>query len=238
VMDMMEICQLTLTWKEIAVCAKHALLGLEYLHKKKIIHRDVKAANLLLTEKGECKLADFGVSKRLDNTLAKTRTLIGTPYWMAPEVVDSKKRTHSGYNYTADIWSLGITCIECADGRPPLAHAHPMRALFLIPQQPPPTLKNPKIWPTEFVDFLAKCLIKDYKIRPSASDMLQHPFIKNASGKEILASLVKKCLPDIELLREAKQSDEDEDEDDFSDDDRTMNTSAFDTVRSGLTAYS
>jgi len=135
-----------------------------------------------------------------------------------------------------------------------------MRALFLIPQQPPPTLKNPKIWPTEFVDFLAKCLIKDYKIRPSASDMLQHPFIKNASGKEILASLVKKCLPDIELLREAKQSDEDEDEDDFvriagrnsisfqchhfcvcytqSDDDRTMNTSAFDTVRSGLTAYS
>ena len=107
VMDLMEICQVTLSHKEIAVCARHALLGLQYLHKNKIIHRDikvkkkrneflkrfptkyfwyVKAANLLLTEKGECKLADFGVSKRLHNTLAKTKTMIGTPYWMAPEV--------------------------------------------------------------------------------------------------------------------------------------------------------
>ncbi len=160
VMDLMEVCQLTLTHSEIAICVRDSLRGLEYLHKNKIIHRDIKAANLLLTEKGECKLADFGVSKRLNNTLAKTRTMIGTPYWMAPEVVDSKKRTHSGYNYTADIWSLGITSIECAEGRPPLAHVYPMRAIFLIPSKPAPTLKDPKIWPEEFVDFLAKCLVK------------------------------------------------------------------------------
>ncbi|GAB5360108.1 hypothetical protein AAMO2058_000598900 [Amorphochlora amoebiformis] len=242
VMDLMEVCQLTLNHKEIAVCAKHALLGLDYLHKHKIIHRDVKAANLLLTEKGDCKLADFGVSKRLHNTLAKTKTMIGTPYWMAPEVVDSKKRTHSGYNYTADIWSLGITMIECADGRPPLAHVYPMRAIFLIPSRPPPTLKSPKMWPKEMVGFLQKCLVKDYKSRPTAAQMLKHPFVAGAPDKKVLADLVKRCMNDIQLVRESRQSDddEDEDEDEGSDSDSAtsgsrIQTGNYDTVRSGLT---
>ena len=244
VMDLMEVCQLTLTHREIAVCARDSLLGLLYLHEHKIIHRDIKAANLLLTAKGECKLADFGVSKRLNNTMAKTRTMIGTPYWMAPEVVDSKKRTHSGYNYTADIWSLGITMIECAEGRPPLAHVFPMRAIFLIPSKPPPTLKNPKVWPATLTDFLAKCLVKDYKRRPSARDMLKHPYVAKAPDRKVLADLVKKCMPDIQLMRESRLSDGDEDEDDdesytssggSSSDSaiRTGTRSDFNTVRSG-----
>ena len=173
--DLMAICETTLDEKLIAICMKHSLMGLDYLHKKKI-HRDIKAANILLNHAGDCKLADFGVSKELVNTLAKSKTVIGTPYWMAPEVFTEKR---AGYDAKADIWSLGITAIECAVGEPPHSDVHPMRAIFLIPKCPPPTL-GPGNWSADFKDFVAKCLIKDPKARPSAAALLGHPFITGA----------------------------------------------------------
>mmetsp|Transcript_4247 Transcript_4247/g.9946 ORF Transcript_4247/g.9946 Transcript_4247/m.9946 type:complete len:480 (-) Transcript_4247:323-1762(-) len=239
--DLMAICETTLDEKQIAVVMKHSLMGLEYLHKRKKIHRDIKAANILLNHEGDCKLADFGVSKELTNTLAKSKTVIGTPYWMAPEVFTEKR---TGYDAKADIWSLGITAIECAVGEPPHSNVHPMRAIFLIPKSPPPTLGEGE-WSSEFKDFVAKCLIKDPKQRPNASELLKHPFIENAPGKQIMATFVDECMQLIDEYRknemEAAKEDSDEDEDstddsdeDGEDDNGTMkrNTAAdFNTMK-------
>mmetsp|Transcript_3879 Transcript_3879/g.5196 ORF Transcript_3879/g.5196 Transcript_3879/m.5196 type:complete len:498 (+) Transcript_3879:73-1566(+) len=224
--DLMAICERTLDEKQIAIVMKHSLLGLEYLHKRKKIHRDIKAANILLNHEGDCKLADFGVSKELTNTLAKSKTVIGTPYWMAPEVFTEKR---TGYDAKADIWSLGITAIECAVGEPPHSNVHPMRAIFLIPKSPPPTLGDGD-WSSAFKDFVAKCLVKDPKQRPSATDLLNHPFVKNAPGKQIMASFVDECMQMIDEYRKNEMeaanddSDEDEDEDSSSDESDTSNT--------------
>mmetsp|Transcript_18595 Transcript_18595/g.27838 ORF Transcript_18595/g.27838 Transcript_18595/m.27838 type:complete len:382 (-) Transcript_18595:169-1314(-) len=242
VMDLMQICRITLTESEIAVCMKHSLKGLAQLHKSKIIHRDIKAANLLLTETGDCKLADFGVSKRLTNTLARTKTMIGTPYWMAPEVVDSRARKAGGYNAKADVWSLGITAIELGEGRPPLHNVYPMKALFLIPKNDPPTLDEEDDWSDNFKDFVKQCLQKDFKKRPSAEDLLKHKFITNAPDKKILGELVKKCIPQIETVRKIK-AEEMEDDDDDEDDDaskygETMQTTMTESFRSMRTSNS
>jgi serine/threonine protein kinase len=137
--------------------------------------------------------ADFGVSAQLVSTLSKRQTVIGTPYWMAPEVLKE-----SAYDTKADIWSLGITAIEMATGEPPHANVHPMRAIFLIPAKPAPTLPQPENWSSEFNDFIAKCLIKDPAARPSASELLSHPFIASAKPKTLIASLVDECIPIIQ----------------------------------------
>ncbi len=151
--DLMSICDTTLSEVQIASVLRQSLLGLEYLHQRKIIHRDIKSANLLLTLNGECKLADFGVSAELSSTIAKTRSVIGTPFWMAPEVLESAQ-----YDVKADIWSLGITAIELATGEPPYSDVHPMRVIFIIPSSPPPTLPEAEKWSPEFRSFVAGML--------------------------------------------------------------------------------
>eukprot|EP00954_Amorphochlora_amoebiformis_P025944 1376223-Amorphochlora_amoeboformis.AAC.1 len=224
--DLMAICETTLDENQIAVIMKHSLLGLQYLHERKKIHRDIKAANILLNHAGDCKLADFGVSKELTNTLAKSKTVIGTPYWMAPEVFTEKR---TGYDAKADIWSLGITAIECAVGEPPHSNVHPMRAIFLIPKSPPPTLGKGK-WSNVFKDFVAQCLVKDPKKRPTAASLLKHPFIKSAPSKTLMANFVDECMQLIEDYRNAEMEDDGEgsgsdsgDSSDSSDDEQDNN---------------
>ncbi|KAI9088188.1 kinase-like domain-containing protein, partial [Phlyctochytrium arcticum] len=170
-----------LTEDQIGSIIYESVLGLEYLHTKAaLIHRDIKAGNVLLTENGEVKLADFGVSAKLNSIGGRARTFIGTPYWMAPEVImtDPESATHStaSYDSKADIWSIGITAIEIAEKNPPLSDIHPMRALYLIPNSDL-GLAKPKAWSKPFQEFIAYCLIKDPVKRPSATELLQHPFL-------------------------------------------------------------
>ncbi|TFJ98461.1 transcription initiation factor TFIID subunit 6 [Platysternon megacephalum] len=144
----------------------------------RVIHRDIKGQNVLLTENAEVKLVDFGVSAQLDRTVGRRNTFIGTPYWMAPEVIACDENPDATYDYRSDIWSLGITAIEMAEGAPPLCDMHPMRALFLIPRNPPPKLKSKK-WSKKFIDFIDTCLIKAYMSRPPTEQLLKFPFIRD-----------------------------------------------------------
>jgi len=185
VSDLMRITDKTLSEEQIAVVFKDALKGLVYLHSLRKIHRDIKAGNILLNDKGEGKLADFGVSGQLSDTMAKRQTVIGTPFWMAPEVIQEV-----GYDVKADIWSLGITAIEMAEGKPPYSNIHPMRAIFMIPSRPPPKFTEPDKWTADFNDFIAKCLSKNPEQRPSASDIIKHAYITKAKTSSILLPLV------------------------------------------------
>uniref|UniRef100_A0A673MXC9 non-specific serine/threonine protein kinase n=1 Tax=Sinocyclocheilus rhinocerous TaxID=307959 RepID=A0A673MXC9_9TELE len=162
----------------IAYICREILRGLSHLHTHKVIHRDIKGQNVLLTENAEVKLVDFGVSAQLDRTVGRRNTFIGTPYWMAPEVIACDENPDSTYDYRSDIWSLGITAIEMAEGAPPLCDMHPMRALFLIPRNPPPKLKSKK-WSKKFIDFIEGCLVKSYPSRPSTEQLLKHSFIRD-----------------------------------------------------------
>ncbi|NWT36575.1 MYO3A protein, partial [Chroicocephalus maculipennis] len=168
----------------IAYILREALMGLQHLHENKTIHRDIKGNNILLTTEGGVKLVDFGVSAQLTSTRLRRNTSVGTPFWMAPEVIACEQQLDSSYDARCDAWSLGITAIELGDGDPPLADLHPMRALFKIPRNPPPTLQQPELWSPEFNDFINKCLTKDYEKRPTVSSLLQHDFIKQIEGKE------------------------------------------------------
>ncbi|KAI8585657.1 kinase-like domain-containing protein [Geranomyces variabilis] len=195
VSDLMELTEATLTEQQMGVVLAAALEGLVFLHGRGIVHRDLKGANILLTETGEVRIADFGVSERLTGDAAMRRTVVGTPYWMSPEVV-----VGSAYGTEADIWSLGITAIEMADGVPPLSQLAPMRAMFKIPYLPSPTCADPSQFSTEFNDFLAQCLTKDPPSRPTAIQLLSHPFIapyvtptlSAADAKRVRACLVDK----------------------------------------------
>lgn len=207
--DCMRMLKSTLTESQIrAVCAS-VLLGLSYLHGRKYLHRDIKSANILLTREGQAKIADFGVSAQLSTIHSKRVTAIGAPFWMAPEVIKEEE-----YDGKADVWSLGISVIEMAEGKPPYHEVHPMRAIFMIPQKESPTFKDPSAWSADLVSFLSKCLVKDPNKRLSTEELLTHPFVagavaelKASSGKsEVLRSLVETCLPLMEDYRSSLNS--------------------------------
>ncbi|XP_061651610.1 TRAF2 and NCK interacting kinase a isoform X11 [Phyllopteryx taeniolatus] len=161
-----------------AYICREILRGLTHLHQHKVIHRDIKGQNVLLTENAEVKLVDFGVSAQLDRTVGRRNTFIGTPYWMAPEVIACDENPDATYDFKSDLWSLGITAIEMAEGAPPLCDMHPMRALFLIPRNPAPRLKSKK-WSKKFQLFIESCLVKSHGQRPSTEQLLKHPFIRD-----------------------------------------------------------
>ncbi|XP_065178449.1 misshapen-like kinase 1 [Sycon ciliatum] len=168
----------------VAYVCREVLRGLSHLHKCKVIHRDIKGQNVLLTDNAEVKLVDFGVSAQLVQTVAKRNTFIGTPYWMAPEVIACDSFRDASYDNRCDVWSVGITAIEMAEAEPPLCSIHPMRALFLIPRNPPPRLKSRK-WSRNFLDFTEKCLIKDHRKRMYTDDLLaRHDFLKDINDKQ------------------------------------------------------
>ncbi|XP_060949463.1 TRAF2 and NCK interacting kinase b [Limanda limanda] len=167
----------TLKEEWIAYICREILRGLTHLHQHKVIHRDIKGQNVLLTENAEVKLVDFGVSAQLDRTVGRRNTFIGTPYWMAPEVIACDENPDATYDFKSDLWSLGITAVEMAEGAPPLCDMHPMRALFLIPRNPAPRLKSKK-WSKKFQSFIESCLVKSHSQRPSTEQLLKHPFIR------------------------------------------------------------
>ncbi|XP_029140557.1 myosin-IIIb, partial [Protobothrops mucrosquamatus] len=169
----------------ISYILRGALLGLQHLHNNRIIHRDVKGNNILLTMEGGVKLVDFGVSAQLTSTRLRRNTSVGTPFWMAPEVIACEQQYDYSYDARCDVWSLGITAIEFGDGDPPLFDMHPVKTLFKIPRNPPPTLFQPENWSRGFNHFISQCLIKDFEKRPSVTHLLEHPFIRQAHGKDM-----------------------------------------------------
>nr|CAD2202813.1 unnamed protein product [Meloidogyne enterolobii] len=203
----------------IAYICKEILGGLSHLHKSNVIHRDIKGQNVLLTDNGEVKLVDFGVSAQLDRTVGKRNTFIGTPYWMAPEVIACDENPDSTYDSRSDLWSLGITALEMAEGHPPLCDMHPMRALFLIPRNPPPRLnkKSSKKWSKKFDSFIECILEKDYTRRPFTDNLIKHAFIREQIPERVVRSAIKdhidrhrKVLRKEETEYEYSGSDDDE----------------------------
>uniref|UniRef100_A0A8C6TVR3 non-specific serine/threonine protein kinase n=1 Tax=Neogobius melanostomus TaxID=47308 RepID=A0A8C6TVR3_9GOBI len=163
----------------IAYISREILRGLAHLHAHHVIHRDIKGQNVLLTENAEVKLVDFGVSAQLDRTVGRRNTFIGTPYWMAPEVIACDENPDATYDYRSDLWSCGITAIEMAEGAPPLCDMHPMRALFLIPRNPLHGSSPRNGLSKKFFSFIEGCLVKNYTQRPPTDQLLKHPFIRD-----------------------------------------------------------
>ena len=196
-LELIKILQKPLNEEQIASLIYMILLGLNFLHENKKIHRDVKTGNILLTREGIAKLGDFGVSTQLMHSFSKKISKIGTPFYMSPEVILQNK-----YNYKCDIWSLGITCIEMAEGEPPFSKIKPYLVLKKIITQPPKGLKNKDKWSNDFNDFIEKCLIYEPNERPSAKDLLKHPFIvNNNKGNKLISELVNNCLDDLVFYR-------------------------------------
>ncbi|XP_016103149.1 serine/threonine-protein kinase 10 isoform X1 [Sinocyclocheilus grahami] len=202
---------------QIRVVCKQMLEALQYLHSMKIIHRDLKAGNILLTLDGDIKLADFGVSAKNTKTLQRRDSFIGTPYWMAPEVVMCETMKDAPYDYKADIWSLGITLIELAQIEPPHHELNPMRVLLKIAKSEPPTLQQPAKWSMEFNDFLKKALDRNPETRPTTAQLLDHPFVSSVKTNRPLRELVAEAKAEVmEEIEDNHEEGEDEDPADLS----------------------
>lgn len=206
----------------IAYILKQITSAVAYLHINHIMHRDIKARNVLLTADGKVKLADFGFCRHLKHTMSVRKTTIGSPHWMAPELIMGRRpgendeggnsdpsQCQPGYTNTVDVWSIGITAIEIADGEPPLWNIHPVRALFQIVHNPPPELKKPLDWSAEFREFLSECLIKNPSQRPVAQELVEHPFLTEMpegnteeSIKQQLSNFITKTAKPVENLPE------------------------------------
>ncbi|KAL6637875.1 hypothetical protein ACP70R_025447 [Stipagrostis hirtigluma subsp. patula] len=186
VADLIGITEEPLDESQIAYVCREALKGLAYLHSIFKVHRDIKGGNILLTEQGEVKLGDFGVAAQLTRTMSKRNTFIGTPHWMAPEVIQESR-----YDGKVDVWALGVSAIEMAEGMPPRSTVHPMRVIFMISSEPAPMLEDKEKWSLLFHDFIAKCLTKDPRLRPAAIEMLKHKFIEkcNSGASKMLAKI-------------------------------------------------
>ncbi|XP_055383448.1 myosin-IIIb-like [Condylostylus longicornis] len=172
-----------LSTDQIAYIVYEMLKALIYLHENHCMHRDIKGHNILFDDDANIKLVDFGVSSHLAATLARRNTSVGTPYWMAPEVIACEQQLDQSYDSRCDVWSVGITVIELAEGEPPLSELHPMRALFQIPRNPPPALSKPDLFSPQLNDFIATCLVKDLENRPFARELLDHPFLQNINKR-------------------------------------------------------
>nr|XP_046175839.1 mitogen-activated protein kinase kinase kinase kinase 2-like isoform X2 [Oncorhynchus gorbuscha] len=176
--------------KQIAYICRETLQGLYHLHETSKMHRDIKGANILITERGDVKLADFGVAAEISASVAKRKSFIGTPYWMAPEVAAVEKK--GGYNHLCDIWAVGITAIELAELQPPMFDLHPMRALMLMSKSSfqPPRLKDKTKWSAGFQSFVKMSLIKNPRKRPSSETLLQHPFVTQLLTRNLIIELL------------------------------------------------
>lgn len=214
--DVFALCDDPLTEDQIRLITAETLKGLVYMHANQMIHRDLKGANILLTGSGDVKLVDFGVSAELRKEDEKRFTLIGTPYWMAPEVI-ANKTGRQAYDHLSDMWSLGITLIELAEMNPPLHEIHPMKALMMIPMREPPALAHPDKWSADFKTFLNKCLQKTPEKRPTAQELLNHPFCQNLPPKQCLLDLIKK-RDELEALEDDFSDSDELSEDNFSSD--------------------
>jgi len=203
----------------IAYICREVLRGLTHLHACKVIHRDIKGQNVLLTDNAEVKLVDFGVSAQLDRTIGRRNTFIGTPYWMAPEVIACDENPDATYDNRSDLWSLGITAIEMAEAQPPLCDMHPMRALFLIPRNVPPRLKS-KRWSSKFKNFIETVLVKDYHQRPYTDQLLKHPFVRDQPTERQVRIQLKDHLDRVKKHKAAKEREEQEFQYSGSDDDQ------------------
>ncbi|XP_034352860.1 STE20-like serine/threonine-protein kinase isoform X2 [Arvicanthis niloticus] len=199
-----------LTESQIQVVCKQTLEALNYLHDNKIIHRDLKAGNILFTLDGDIKLADFGVSAKNTRTIQRRDSFIGTPYWMAPEVVMCETSKDRPYDYKADVWSLGITLIEMAEIEPPHHELNPMRVLLKIAKSEPPTLAQPSKWSSNFKDFLKKCLEKNVDARWTTSQLLQHPFVTVDSNKPVRELIAEAKAEVTEEVEDGKEEDDDD----------------------------
>ncbi|XP_075997894.1 STE20-like serine/threonine-protein kinase isoform X2 [Genypterus blacodes] len=203
-----------LTEPQIRVVCKQTLEALVYLHENKVIHRDLKAGNILLSLEGDVKLADFGVSAKNTKTLQRRDSFIGTPYWMAPEVVMCETSKDRPYDYKADIWSLGVTLIELAQVEPPNHEMNPMRVLLKIAKSEPPTLMQPSRWSPQFSDFLRKSLDKNVDNRWGPVQLLQHPFLSSVVDSKPLRELIAEAKAEVtEEIEEGKEEEEEEEAD-------------------------
>ncbi|XP_032081332.1 STE20-like serine/threonine-protein kinase isoform X2 [Thamnophis elegans] len=199
-----------LTEPQIRVVCRQTLEALHYLHENKIIHRDLKAGNILFTLDGDIKLADFGVSAKNTRTIQRRDSFIGTPYWMAPEVVMCETSKDRPYDYKADVWSLGVTLIEMAEIEPPHHELNPMRVLLKIAKSEPPSLALPSKWSADFKDFLKKCLEKNVDARWNIAELLQHPFVTVTSNKPIRELIAEAKAEVTEEVEDGKDEDEEE----------------------------
>ncbi|XP_038593882.1 STE20-like serine/threonine-protein kinase isoform X3 [Micropterus salmoides] len=203
-----------LTEPQIRVVCKQTLEALSYLHENKVIHRDLKAGNILLSLDGDVKLADFGVSAKNTKTLQRRDSFIGTPYWMAPEVVMCETSKDRPYDYKADIWSLGVTLIELAQIEPPNHEMNPMRVLLKIAKSEPPTLMHPSRWSPEFSDFLRKALDKNVDSRWDTQQLLQHPFVTSVTDSKPLREIIAEAKAEVtEEIEDSKEEEEEEEPD-------------------------
>jgi serine/threonine protein kinase len=208
---------------QIAFVSRETLVGLHYLHAQNKMHRDIKGANILLTDDGAVKLADFGIAAKMTNTLMRRATFIGTPYWMAPEVADVEKQ--GGYNHKCDVWAVGITAIELAEKKPPNFDLHPMKALVKMTKKKftPPTLTQKEKWTGLFHDFLKVCLQKDPKKRPTTSELLKHPFVGQANLGPHLTKPLAKILTSSSRRKQV--------DDDYLEDDEEITYKSDDTLK-------